>query len=545
MADAPRPREPREPFDADPARDPDAGPVDRHVFVVHHLVPGVVATALITLGSLGVGWLPLNTGLYDDTLIRVLHETDLGKLVARALVIIGGALLLQTWLVLGVDVLSGRLRDVRRMWVLLAAWCAPLMISIPLFSRDVYSYFAQGKLVAAGFDPYNSSGVSSVPGWAADGVDPLWAETPTPYGPFFLMISRGIATFVGPNPVMAALMFRIVAAIGVALLAYYLPRLAFLHGIDPTKALWLGVLNPLVLMHFIAGVHNDALMVGLIVMGLALAAERRPVLGLLVLGLAASVKPIALLAVPFAGLLWAGTRAGWWRRIATWAGSAAISLGTIVVLGAMIGVGFGWLNALSTPGVVRTWLSPSTALGMTIGGIGGLLGRPEILDGAVTVVRLIAMAAALAFVAWLCLKPEGRTPVRGAALAFAAVVVLGPVVQVWYLLWALPLVAATGLKRSWHLRAIILGTAAFVIYGLAESSATADSFIELQDGLAVLVAIAAVAVVLLASPRERELVMGDQYAEGLTPDDAPALARSRQLVVVGPPGRAGGPSPGP
>jgi len=433
-------------------------------------------------------------------------------------------------------VLSGRIRDVQRMWILLASWCAPLVFAIPLFSRDVYSYFAQGKLVAAGLDPYNGSGVSMVPGWALDGVDPMWAETPTPYGPFFLMIERGIATLVGAQPVAAALLFRLVALGGVALLAYYLPRLAFLHGIDPVKALWLGVLNPLVLMHFVAGVHNDALMVGLIVMGLTLAAEKHPIAGLLVLGLAGSVKPIALLAVPFAGLLWAGRRAGWGRRIATWAGSAALSLGTIVVLGAMIGVGFGWLNALSTPGVVRTWLSPSTAIGMLVGGAGSLLGHPEVLDPAVTVVRDIAMLAAVVFVAWLCLRPEGRTPVRSAALAFAAVVVLGPVVQVWYLLWALPLVAATGLRRPWHLRAIILGTAAFVFYGLAESSATADSFIELQDGLAVVVSVAAVALAALASPRERELVLGDQYAAGLTPDDAPARARAQQLVVVGPHG---------
>jgi hypothetical protein len=425
------------------------------------------------------------------------------------------------------------------MWILLASWCAPLMLAVPLFSRDVYSYFAQGKLVAAGFDPYASAGVSSVPGWAQDGVDPMWAEAPPPYGPFFLMIERGIATLVGPSPFAAALLFRVVAVAGVALMAYYLPRLAFLHGIDPSKALWLGVLNPLVLMHFVAGIHNDALMVGLVIMGLTLAAEQRAPAGLVMIGLATAVKPIALLAVPFVGLLWAGRRARWPRRIAAWAGSGAISLGTVLVLGLMIGVGIGWTSALSTPGSVRTWLSPPTAVGMTLGGIASLLGHPDLLDTAVAVCRAVAMLAAVVFITFLCVRPEGRSPVRSAALAFAAVVVLGPVVQVWYLLWALPLVAATGLRRPWHLRAIILGTAAFVVYGLAESSATADALIELQDGVAVVVALAAIAVVVLASPRERELVLGDQYAQGVTPDDAPALARAEQLVFVG-----GGTAPG-
>jgi hypothetical protein len=58
--------------------------------------------------------------------------------------------------------------------------------------------------------------------------------------------------------------------------------------------------------------------------------------------------------------------------------------------------------------------------------------------------------------------------------------------------------------------------------------------LQLQDGLAMVFAAGAIAFVALASPRERELVLGSQYAHGLTPDDLPAKARSRQLVFVGP-----------
>ena len=35
-------------------------------------------------------------------------------------------------------------------------------------------------------------------------------------------------------------------------MAYYLPRLAFLCGISAPKALWLGVMNPLVLLLFVS-----------------------------------------------------------------------------------------------------------------------------------------------------------------------------------------------------------------------------------------------------------------------------------------------------
>ena len=33
-------------------------------------------------------------------------------------------------------------------------WLAPLLLSVPVFSRDTYSYLAQGALLRDGFDPY-------------------------------------------------------------------------------------------------------------------------------------------------------------------------------------------------------------------------------------------------------------------------------------------------------------------------------------------------------------------------------------------------------
>ena len=45
--------------------------------------------------------------------------------------------------------------------------------------------------------------------------------------------------------------------------------------------------------------------------------------------------------------------------------------------------------------------------------------------------------AALRLIAWLALKPYGRSATRAVA-AFIAIVFLGPVVQPWYVLWACP-----------------------------------------------------------------------------------------------------------
>jgi len=506
--------------------------------LARYALPGFVGSLLLTVGAFGVGWLPLKTGVVEIAYVDALRGTTLGTLVSRALVFVGIALLLQAWLILGHDLLADRTdphalpnTPASTIAAILVAWSAPLLIAPPLFSRDVYSYFAQGRVLAIGQNPYDT-GVAVVNDWFQDGVDPMWAETPTPYGPFWLLLARGVANFATEQPALAALVFRVVALLGVALLAIYLPRLAQAHGIDPAKALWLGVLNPLVIMHFVAGAHNDALMAGLIVMGLALVLQRHAVIGTAAIALAAAIKPIALLALPFSGLIWAGMQAGWWRRIRAWALSLLVTAAVFTLASVLAGVGLGWIGALSTPGEVRTWLSPPTAVGMLVGGLTSAAGLTVDDAMVVSISRLIGTVAALGIVAWLALRPEGRSPTRGAALAFLTVVLLGPVVQPWYLLWFLPLFAATGL-RPVPLRMAIILIGGFAVHGMAESSSTSDNLFEFSDGLAIVAAFLVVGLVLLVSPRERSLALGAPVSHGLLPDTPTEWVQAENSVFRG------------
>jgi hypothetical protein len=355
-------------------------------FTLRYAVPGLIATSVIALGALGVGWLPIY-GLVDVPFVHTLRTTDIGMFLSRLCVILGGALLLQAWLVAGADVLSGHIRDVRRLWSVLAIWIAPLVLAPPLFSRDVYSYYAHGKLVLKGVDPY-TNGVDSIPGWFRDGVDPMWSQVPTPYGPVFLGISRAIAQLIS-DPFVAAIAFRLVAIAGVALLAYYVPRLAFLNGIDAPKALWLGVMNPLILMNFVASSHNDSLMIGLIAAGMCLAMEGSMIVGIIAVTAGAMVKPIGLLALPFVGLIWAGTKSSRNQRLVAWAKTGAIAGACFIGASALVGVNLGWVHALTTPGTVRTWLSPSTALGMASGNLLKWFGLGDHVDLTVNVFRAL------------------------------------------------------------------------------------------------------------------------------------------------------------
>ncbi|MFC6238757.1 polyprenol phosphomannose-dependent alpha 1,6 mannosyltransferase MptB [Longivirga aurantiaca] len=500
-------------------------------FALRYALGGFVASTVLAIGSIGVGWLPLE-GVATIPFVEAMRHEGVGLLVSRACVIVGGALLLQAWLVLGADILGGHVRDVRRLWKVLALWCAPLLFAPPLFSRDAYSYFMQGKLVLAGGDPY-TQGVESIPGWFTSGVDPLWRDTPTPYGPVFVTLSRGVAALVGDNAYLAVVVFRVLALAGVALMAYYIPRLAFHSGIDGSKALWLGVMNPLVLMHFVAGVHNDAIMVGFIVAGLCLVIEGRGITGIVLVTIAAMVKPIAFLAIPFVAIAWAGTTQDFRARLWAWTKAFGVVVLTYGVIALSVGASLGWIRALTTPGEVRTWLSPATALGMASGNLLSWVGLGDHHDLTVGIFRAIGMLAAVAIVAYLLLKPEGRSVPRGMMLAFLAVVALGPVVQPWYLLWVLPLAAASGLSAR-ELRVVLLLVAGFTIYGLWETSASADTYFDLGDGLAMIAAAVAVAIAVAISPRERALLFGGPVAHGLVPEDAPAAARRERLVVRAP-----------
>lgn len=504
-------------------------------FALRHAVPGLIGTLLLAVGAIGVGWLPPPAPpLYRDSAIPfvALLRGDVGSWFARSLVIIGGAVLLQSWLVLGIDVMRGTVRDIRRLWAVLAAWCVPLLLVPPLFSRDVYSYFVQGKLSLTGADPY-TTGVISIPGWFQDGVDPQWAQTPTPYGPLWLSLSRGVVALVGPNVYLGVLAFRVLAVLGVVLMAYYVPRLAFLSGISAPKSLWLGVMNPLVLLLFVLSTHNDALMVGLMVAGLVLVMEHRPVTGVLLITAAVAIKPIAVIALPFAGLLWAGASSSMGTRILRWCQTGALSVAAFLGLSAVVGTGFGWIAALSTPGTVTTWLSPPSALGMILGGLVEHIGLGDHTAGLLAATRIIALVVAAVIIGWLCLKPEGRTPVRGLTLALLTIVLLGPTFQSWYLLWILPLAAASGLSAR-ALRAVLLITAAGTLYSLWETSATADNHLDVNDGIAMLLTLAVVAIAVFASRRERSLVLGDPVSHGLLPEDRPAQARYDSLITRGP-----------
>nr|WP_296069528.1 polyprenol phosphomannose-dependent alpha 1,6 mannosyltransferase MptB [uncultured Actinoplanes sp.] len=342
-----------------------------------------------------------------------------------------GVLLPLTWLS-GTVLLIGAWwfgrRDVpsaRWAYVTAALWAVPLLPFLPLGSYDAFSYACQGWQQAAGLDPY-AGGVDLLGCPWRDAVAPTWLDSPAPYGPVFLVLAAGAAKLGGSLTGTLALL-RLIAVLGVVLIAVCLPVIARRAGVPPKRAVWLTLACPLVPIHLISGAHNDAVMVGFVVAGVALAVRRRMWAAGVLLGLAIGVKATAVVVLPFVALLALGQTV--WL-----VGSAAA---TLVIVSLASGRGLGWITGLTGSGVSVQWTSPPTAVGMTIDLFG-----PD----AVPVTRVAGIAVlvvVLALLWWRCLRAPDTDPVRYAGYALAATVALAPVFHPWYATWPLPLLAAT------------------------------------------------------------------------------------------------------
>lgn len=420
---------------------------------------------MMLAGSFGVGWLSSVSDLSRWPLIIFLRLNPFGVVLSVVLLAAGAMLLVRSWLRLGQTVKrwGPQSRTVTLRAIL--AWGAPMMLAIPLFSRDVYAYMVQGQMVINGLNPYED-GYSQVSNWFSSGADALWAQSPTPYGPVFLWLEEWVVWLSGGQQLLSIFLFRLVAVAGVGLCIIYVPKLAALHGINPHRALWLTAANPLFLTSFIASVHNDALMLGLALAGLYYAATKKPILGIVLVALSIAIKPVTLVFLPFIGLLWAGRRAGWGQKIVFWVLTAVIVFGILAVLGVVNGYGFGWIGAMSTPVTLWIWYAPVGLAGWVVATLFDAFG----LDGWAFghIVHRLGLAAAGVVIALVAIKGSYERIIRRLAIAMGALVLLSPLIQTWYVVWLIPLFAVTGIRSDWQVKTLYLLVSFFMIYSVSD-----------------------------------------------------------------------------
>lgn len=421
---------------------------------------GLVGTVLLALGSLSPAYLP-QASPYWPFMRSLGLDTWLARALATAMVIGAVALLIVAWYRLRPSVYQ----DVKH-WAVLAWWALPLLAAPPIFSHDAYSYAAHGWLLHNGLNPYEAS-PSVLPGTFADQVAWLWRYTPAPYGPASLTISHWLVDLAGLNPYYSAVLQRLPALVGVALIVHFLPRVARLMAVDPRRAAWFATINPLLVIDLVGGAHNDALMLGLVVLGVHCAYRGWFWIAILVIGVGMSVKQPALLAalpVAVIGSGWASWRG---RDLVRFLPRLVIVLGGVigvfVGITALTGLGFGWLGAVGVPGMIVT-LAPFSIVGWALHQGLNALGYQAAAEMTPPVMSTLSFVVAFGLMAWLAIRFLRTRPLTFLAWAYLAYAFFGPALHTWYLLWGaifLPLARTS----SRTLRAAAIVTSVLLVYG--------------------------------------------------------------------------------
>ncbi|MDN5729345.1 polyprenol phosphomannose-dependent alpha 1,6 mannosyltransferase MptB [Corynebacterium casei] len=496
---------------------------------------GAVGALMIGLGGLGAGALPVVGNPFGGLPFGQLMGRML--VTSSALVLIGVGLIVIAW-VLMAPMAGNQLRassstprhSITRtqVWGTFFAWTLPIIATAPLFTQDIYSYIANGSIVVQGMDPYSAGPVQllGADNDLARSVPFIWANSPSPYGPVALGIAGIISVITSDSIVAAVILHRVASILGVIAAGWAISRLAVRCRVAPSSALWLGILNPLSILHLIGGIHNESIMLGFALVGMELALRGIDKLQastslsmssawpawLLIIGGgvlisdAGMVKVTGFIGLGFAGMALARFFAQRlnlkpYLAISSAAGILlAVLLATIAAFTVLSGIGLGWITGQGGAVSIRSWLSVSTDVGVASGFMGMMLGLGDHTEAILSVTRAVGIVVAAAFMVRMLFATFRGVmhPIGGLGVSTLVLVVLFPVVHPWYILWAIFPLAAWA-NRLFFRYAVIIYSAimSFVVLprGLGLPAGTvAQIYLTAAVSMAVLVTIGWVAL---------------------------------------------------
>ncbi len=442
---------------------------------------GIAASIAIAIGSYGAGATRYRGGLMEQAGLKFLTFGH-GRALMEVLLTLGVVALVIAWLLLGRVCRTGaQMRHAT--WL----WAGPLALSAPIMSRDVYSYLVQGAMHRDGVDPY-VYGPAANPGNYLWEVSHDWRNTTTPYGPLHLWLGKAVTSITGENITAGVIAFRLLAVAGFVLIVWSLPRIAVCLGSNPAFALWLGAANPVVLLHLIGGMHNEALMVGLVSLGLVVLLSSRGstfptgsrgseaiaiTAAVALIALAVSLKATAAIVLPFT--VWmildrlrrcnstdgTGSTASTVRLTGLFLVAGAWALGVTVAVIHLVtvasGSNWGWVRAVSgNTKVVNPLAVPTLAAELVTPFI--QLVEPAFsfntaLAATRTVFSLVMLAGLIA--SWWVFRPvvnaalvaNDRRALSGATTAYAVAFTANTVTLPWYYVSLLTLAGVVNAPR--------------------------------------------------------------------------------------------------
>lgn len=323
-----------------------------------------------------------------------------------------------------------------------------LVLGLPLlFSRDVYSYAFYGRIAGVyGGNPYVQIPLDHPTDALWRYVGPMWVNTPAVYGPVWSSLSAWLSTWLRARPGAHVGAYRMIA-LGASLLtcgviAWTVRRLW------PERTAFALVAfgaNPVVVFHSVASGHNDLLVALAIAFAFALVVNHHEMPAIAVLTVAALIKATAGLPLLLL-LVWCIARRRPEERVRTAVTHIGLAAVITVVFAAPY---FQWndptLGMLELAGH-QGWLAPAA--------VGSHLVDMLTFHTLGWVVRVVAAVVLLVSIWRLCGAVWRRTTgtdVAGAPVmspreqaatwgwALMLLMLLGPVLLPWYVVWALPL----------------------------------------------------------------------------------------------------------
>ena len=321
------------------------------------------------------------------------------------------------------------------LWAVLFRICG--LVGGPLFEDDFYRYLWDGYRFAVDGSPYRGApeewfGDDAVPERFHRVLDRInHPELPTIYGPvtqFLFLLGHAIR----PASVLP---------LQTVLVATDLATIALLLRLAAPRAVLLYAWCPLVVKEIAFTAHPDGLGACLLIAAVVLARQGRLHATAVVLGLAACTKVFALLLVPF--VLVAG-------RLPHW-----ITFASVLALVRLPFLLWGGTEATSLTVFALEWKFNAALFDVLALATSDLQAR------------VLAGAAFLAFWCW-CLVRHRRAyatakrsgapphPVPRGDWIIGALLLLGPVINPWYLLWLLPFAVAHRSGWAWTASVAVL-----------------------------------------------------------------------------------------
>lgn len=304
----------------------------------------------------------------------------------------------------------------------------------PLLSTDIYRYVWDGRVQAAGINPYAlvpaDEALKSLRDSAIYPNINRADYAVTAYPPVAQMFFFGVTRISETLTAMRLAMVGCEIAV-VAVLIDLLRRLRL-----PVTAIVAWAWHPLVIWEIANNGHTDALMVALLMIGVWLLVRSRRVAGAVAIALAALVKPYVVVVLP-----------AFWRPW-DWRAPAAAIAAVILCYLPYAGAGSGVLGFLTTSG----YLSEE---GFTDGSGYWLVALVRAAGGDLPGLKLAYMLVGITVMACLALRALSRaheTPqeivLHIGILLMAALFILSPSYP-WYVLAVVPFIALGGGAPAW------------------------------------------------------------------------------------------------